>query len=72
MKKASEYLQHAKECRALALQAGSEDHRKQLMAMAETWDHLAGERAKLIRSIAAADVGQPSKEARVMAAAARS
>jgi hypothetical protein len=48
MKKASEYRQHAKECRALASQAFSEEHRKQLAAMADTWDNLADERAKLV------------------------
>ncbi len=46
VKKASEYRQHAKECRTLAAQAVSEEHRKQLAAMAETWDTLALEREK--------------------------
>jgi hypothetical protein len=46
VKKASEYRQHAKECRTLAAQAVSEEHRKQLSAMADTWDALALEREK--------------------------
>ena len=47
MKKASEYRQHAKECRALAVQAVSDEHRKQLAAMANTWDRLAVERENI-------------------------
>jgi hypothetical protein len=47
VKKASEYRHHAKECRALANQAVSDEHRKQLSAMAETWDTLAVEREKI-------------------------
>jgi hypothetical protein len=47
VKKASEYRQHAKECRALAVQAVSDEHRKQLAAMADTWDTLALEREKI-------------------------
>lgn len=46
MKKSFEYRQHAKECRALATQAKSDEHRKQLAAMADTWDTLALERDK--------------------------
>ncbi len=46
MKKASEYRHHSKECRALAVQAVSEEHRKQLLAMADTWDKLALERER--------------------------
>lgn len=46
VKKASEYRQHAKECRALASQAVSEEHRKQLSTMADTWETLAVEREK--------------------------
>lgn len=48
MKKISEYRQHAKECRSLANQAFSEEHRKQLLAMAESWEVLALEREKAI------------------------
>jgi hypothetical protein len=47
VKKASEYRQHAKECRTLAAQAVSDEHRKQLAAMADTWDTLALEREKI-------------------------
>jgi hypothetical protein len=46
VKKASEYRQHAKECRALSTQAMSDEHRKQLTAMADTWDTLALERER--------------------------
>lgn len=44
MKKASKYRLHALECRSLASQANSDEHRKQLMAMAETWETLADDR----------------------------
>ena len=45
MKKASEYLQHASECRALAAKASTEDQRQMLLKMAATWANLAEERA---------------------------
>lgn len=44
MKKASEYRLHAAECRALAARSVADDHRKQLVAMAGTWEALADER----------------------------
>jgi hypothetical protein len=48
MKKASEYLAHAEECRQLA--AGMDAaQRAQLLEMAATWDKLAAERADLVR-----------------------
>ena len=47
MKKASEYRQHAIECRQLA--SGMEgEQRTQLLEMASTWDRLAAERAELV------------------------
>ena len=48
MKKASEYRQHAEECRTLASQMKGEQ-REQLLEMARTWDKLADERSDLIR-----------------------
>jgi hypothetical protein len=48
LKKASEYRQHAIECRHLA--AGVQGlQRDQLVEMAETWDRLATERSDLVR-----------------------
>ena len=49
MKKAIEYRQHAGECRALARSAQNEEHRVQLIKMAETWEKLAGDRESLLR-----------------------
>ena len=49
MKKASEYRQHAEECRMLANQMEQGDHRDQLLEMAATWDRLALERSELVR-----------------------
>ena len=48
MKKASEYRQHAQECRVLARGATTSQHRDQLLTMAETWEKLARERETLI------------------------
>jgi hypothetical protein len=49
MKKASEYRQHAEECRVLARGVGQGEQRDQLLEMAATWDKLAAERSELIR-----------------------
>jgi hypothetical protein len=48
MKKASEYREHAEECRTLAAQMQGEQ-KKQLLEMARTWDELAKDRSELIR-----------------------
>ena len=48
MKKASQYRQHAEECRVLARGADSENLREQLLIMAETWERLAREREELV------------------------
>ena len=49
MKKASEYWQHAEECRALARTMGSDADRDQLLEMAATWDKLAVDRSAWVR-----------------------
>jgi hypothetical protein len=49
MKKASEYRQHANECRALAKQVPEGPQRDQLLEMARTWDALARDREELIQ-----------------------
>ena len=49
MKKASEYRQHAEECRVLAAGMESAEHREQLLQMAEHWERLAQDRTILIR-----------------------
>ena len=49
MKKASEYRQHAEECRQLAARMDVGEHRDQLLEMAATWERLADERSELIR-----------------------
>jgi hypothetical protein len=48
MKKASEYRQHARECRELAAKMGGKEGREQLLSMAEHWDRLAQDRIELI------------------------
>src|SRR4051812_20894367 len=49
MKKASEYRQHADECRALARGVPEGEQRDQLLEMAATWERLAAERSELAR-----------------------
>lgn len=49
MKKASEYRQHAADCRELAAKMDIDENREQLLAMAAIWDQLAQERAALIQ-----------------------
>ena len=44
MKKASEYRQHAAECRQLAASANTEEQREMLLKMAATWEGLAHDR----------------------------
>ena len=48
MKKASEYRQHAQECRSLAAQMPSDDQRTLMLQMAEHWEKLAADRLALI------------------------
>jgi hypothetical protein len=48
MKKASEYREHARECRALAASMASDEQRAQLLDMAEAWDRMAADRLALI------------------------
>jgi hypothetical protein len=49
VKKASEYRQHAQECRDLAKTMPEGPQRQQLLEMARTWDNLAAERSELVR-----------------------
>ena len=49
MKKASEYRQHAQECRDLAAKMELGEQREQLLGMAAHWEQLARDRSELIR-----------------------
>ncbi len=49
MKKASEYRQHAEQCRALARSMPAGKDRDEVLEMAATWDTLATERSRLIQ-----------------------
>ncbi|NNM77812.1 hypothetical protein HJG53_12940 [Sphingomonas sp. ID1715] len=49
MKKASEYREHARDCRDLAAQMAGAQQREQLLSMAEHWEKLAADRLDLIR-----------------------
>jgi hypothetical protein len=48
VKKASEYQQHAEDCKALAAGATSPEHRDMLLKMAETWESLARNRESMV------------------------
>ena len=50
MKKASEYRDHAQECRKLAAKMDSEEQRSQLLRIAEHWEMLAADRLALLRN----------------------
>jgi hypothetical protein len=46
MKKASEYREHAQECRTLARRARSAEDRAMFLNMADTWESLAEARER--------------------------
>lgn len=48
MKKASEYREHARECRELAAKMDSGEQREQLLRMAAHWERLAKDRSELV------------------------
>jgi len=50
MPKGAEYRKHAQECRALARNVQNEEHKNQLLKMAEAWDSFAGEHERLEKS----------------------
>jgi len=60
LKKATEYLEHAAECRKLARAAGNAEQKAALEKMAQTWEGLAEERQRRVRI--AALVGSDPKE----------
>jgi hypothetical protein len=43
LKKSAEHRHHAQECRSLARSVQNEEHRNQLLRMAEAWDNFAHE-----------------------------
>lgn len=49
MKQASEYRDHAEECRELAAKMESEEQRSQLLRMAAHWEMLAEDRLAFLR-----------------------
>jgi hypothetical protein len=49
MKKADEYRAHAAECIAMARKDQDEEHKRQLLKMAETWEMLAIHRERTSR-----------------------
>jgi hypothetical protein len=61
MKKASEYRQHAQECRALAKGMEQGEHREQLLRMAETWEGLAEQRERQHDDAPSGGAGDPAR-----------
>ncbi len=52
---ATEYRKHAQECRALAHNIKSEQHRNQLLKMAEAWDKFGDERERIDNAVLAGE-----------------
>ena len=59
MKKVSEYLQHAADCRSLASDMPIDQQRRQLLTMAQTWERLAEERERSARHLESRSLGSP-------------
>jgi hypothetical protein len=49
MRVVTEYRRRAEECYSLAVTAASDDHRKLITGMAETWEILARQREALLK-----------------------
>jgi chromosome segregation ATPase len=49
VRKASEYREHAQQCRVLANRTSNSEHRAMLSRMAETWEALARDREAHIK-----------------------
>jgi hypothetical protein len=58
MRKVSEYIQHANDCRDMAAKARRQEHKLQLQQMAEAWEMLATERQRKIHKAAARDANK--------------
>lgn len=59
MKKASEYREHARECRELAALMVKPKNREQLLRMAAHWEQLAEDGERLVRESAIPDPSRP-------------
>jgi hypothetical protein len=62
MKKASEYREHAQQCRDLAKRMTIGEQRDQLLDMAQTWERLAAERADPVRRHPELSIGDEHAE----------
>jgi hypothetical protein len=62
MKKASEYREHAQQCRELAKGMTPGEQRDQLLEMATTWEKLAAERSDLVRRHPELSIGEEHAE----------
>ena len=61
MKTVAEYLQHAKECDALAQRAKTTEERTMIAGMAETWRMLARQREQHLKTQSIID-GMPKRD----------
>jgi hypothetical protein len=62
MSKVSEYRHHAKECRGLAKQSRSAEHREMFLNIAATWESLANDRIKTAEAGANCKIGKNRTE----------
>jgi len=62
VEKAREYQHHAAECRALAGNSPTEEHRRQLLKIAEIWEILAIEHERLLNELEAGPVPYDFKQ----------
>ena len=62
VRKASEYLVHAQECRRLARKMATSEQRDQMLTMADNWEQLAQERARMVT--AHPEIAQPDEAGR--------
>lgn len=64
MRKISDYIRHAEECRKLALTADTAEHKQTLLSMADTWLELAAARTEEIaRKERVSHLGTPTNKA---------
>jgi hypothetical protein len=62
MKKASEYREHAEQCRGMAKRTTPGEQRNQLLEMASTWEKLAAERSDLVQKHPELSIGDEHAE----------
>ena len=62
MRKIEDYLKHAAECRQMANNAASNEHRQMLLHMVETWEGLAKDRLNSWRASSGCRCSSPIEQ----------